>query len=599
MISSQSKEIQALVDDIREGRLLLPELQRQFIWKSTQVRDLFDSLYHQYPSGQLLIWETEDLPFSHAISLDEVKSDQKHPQLLLDGQQRLTSMAAVMLGRPLIARESKRPIDIVFNVYTEKFEVAGPRQSMDAGWISLVKLFTKGVLSILTDLKLDTKLPDTQRIFDRLSRLENIKTYKYQVNVLEKLNYEEVTHIFVRINSGGTKLGSADLALAQISSRWRGVTQELGEYQSKVWKRGNKLWLDTGILLRTISALISSQTRLSQFFKGERQKLTVVELQAIWERMKSAMDQAISFLISNCHIDRFDLLPTQYVLIPLTVFFDSFGDHISPQQIRDLERWVYMAMIWMRYSSSAETAADQDVTAVKFDQPIQQLIQNIEDKVGKHRPVTERELRDQRKNSPYMLLAYVLARHATAQDWFNGVVIDGDQSLEFHHIFPKDVLREKYDLKADSRTVDQVANLVFLSQRANTKIRSQPPEQYLSSIDPYRLQAQYVPINADIWKLEKFENFVLERRTLLADAINHLLQSLSEEPSLWMVSDLQMIESRIDAIEQQMRELIEARLFDARAESAWDLIPTDLRRTLQTRIDKHLQEHDSSAKTTR
>src|SRR5690242_898981 len=99
MISTQDREIQALVADIREGKLLLPELQRSYVWKSTQVRDFFDSLYHQYPSGQLLVWETNDLPYSRAMSLGGAGKDERWPQLLLDGQQRLTSLAAVMLGR--------------------------------------------------------------------------------------------------------------------------------------------------------------------------------------------------------------------------------------------------------------------------------------------------------------------------------------------------------------------------------------------------------------------------------------------------------------------------------------------------------------------
>jgi uncharacterized protein with ParB-like and HNH nuclease domain len=256
MITNQSKEIQALVSDIRDGRLLLPELQRRFVWKSTQVRDLFDSLFHQYPSGQLLVWETEDLPYSHSVSVSGVESNQKKPQLLLDGQQRLTSLAAIMLGRPLVVRGSTRPIDIVFNVFTEKFEVAGLRYTKTGGWVSLAKLFTQGVLPVLRDLNIDTTSSNADQVFARLQRLENIKTYKYQVNILENLNYDEVTHIFVRINSGGTKLNSADLALAQMSSRWRGVTEEITKYQNNVWKRGNKLWIDTGILLRVMSAML-------------------------------------------------------------------------------------------------------------------------------------------------------------------------------------------------------------------------------------------------------------------------------------------------------------------------------------------------------
>jgi hypothetical protein len=594
MITSQTREIQALVEDIRDRKLLLPELQRRYVWKAPQVRDLFDSLYHQYPSGQLLVWETDDLPFSRTSSVESVEPDQIRPQLLLDGQQRLTSLAAVMLGRPLVVRGSKRPIDIAFNLYTEKFEVAGPRQAKEAGWISLAKLYTEGAMSILMDLKLDMAAPETKEIYERLQRIDNVKTYKYHVSVLEKLSYDEVTHIFVRINSGGTTLGSADLALAQISSRWRGVTQELSDYQNAFLKQGNKLWIDTGILLRTLSVFLTGQTRLGQLFRGDRQQITVIELEATWNNVKRAMDQAIAFLVGNCKMDRLDLLPTQYVLIPLTAYFHRHGHDITAQQARELQRWVYMALIWTRYSGSAESAADQDVAALAKELPLRLMIQNIEDKVGK-RPVTERELREQRKNSPFMVMSYILARNNQAQDWFNSVTIGGNQNLELHHIFPKEVLRESYDLKADSRTVDQVANLAFLSRRANSRISSKPPSEYLPSIDQHNLRAQYVPLESSLWTIQRFEDFLLERRTLLADGINQLLQSLTEEPSLWPSGDVQILETRVDVIERQLRDLIAERLEEARGEHAFELLPTNLRSTLTDRIAQKIRQNPFDA----
>jgi len=218
MIRAQDQDIQSLVADIRDGKLLLPEMQRRYVWKSTQIRDLFDSLYHEYPSGQLLVWETDDLPAAgnRGASIQGITTEDRHPQLLLDGQQRLTSLAAIMLGRDLLVRDAPKPIDIAFNVYTEKFEVAGPRQRGQTGWISLVKFFTGGITSAFIDLKLDYNAPETKDILDHLNKLENIKKYKYRVNVLERLSYAEVTHIFVRTNSGGTTLSYADLALAQV-----------------------------------------------------------------------------------------------------------------------------------------------------------------------------------------------------------------------------------------------------------------------------------------------------------------------------------------------------------------------------------------------
>lgn len=591
MITNQSKEIQALVGDIRDGRLLLPELQRRFVWKSTQVRDLFDSLYHQYPSGQLLVWETEDLPFSHSVSVEGVDANEKKPQLLLDGQQRLTSLAAIMLGRPLVVRGSTRPIDIVFNVFTEKFEVAGLRYTKTGGWISLAKLFTQGVLPALRELSIDTASSHADQIFTRLQRLENIKTYKYQVNILEKLNYDEVTHIFVRINSGGTKLNSADLALAQMSSRWRGVTEEITKYQNTVSKRGYKLWIDTGILLRVMSAILTGQTRLSLLFRGERQKLNLQDLETAWERVKTGMDQAIAFLVSNCVMDRLDMLPTQYILIPLAIFFDKFGNGVSESQTSGLERWIYMALIWNRYSGASETAADQDISASRTDTPIENLIQNLEDKVGRNRPVTERELRDQRRNSPFMLISYVLARKASAQDWFNGVLIHGNESLEIHSIFPKELLREKYDLRAQSHLLDQVANLAFLSKRADVKTRIQSPDQYLPQIPQHRLYAQKIPADTSLWQLPQFEEFLKERRDLLATAINQMLQGLTGKTTLWVVGQAEELDNRINTIESQLRILTSTRLLDAFRDEAWKHIPATIQNNLEQRIAGHIAKH--------
>lgn len=586
MISAQDKEIQALVADVRDGRLLLPELQRSYVWKSTQVRDLFDSLYHQYPSGQLLIWETDDIPFAKAASVDQIETNARRPQLLLDGQQRLTSLAAIMLGRPLVVDDAKRPIDIAFNVFTEKFEVSGPRQRGESGWISLSRLFTEGEFAILQDLNLNMATAEARDIFERIKRIGNIKGYKYRVNVLEDLSYEEVTHIFVRINSGGTKLSGADLTLAQLSSRWRGVTEYLAEYQRQLTRKG--LDVDTGLLLRTLAVMLSGQSRLSELFRGERQALTIEQLAAAWKRVHKGMDQAVHFLVHNCQIDRLELLPTNTILVPLTVFFDVFGAGVTTQQARELQRWVYMALIWARYSVSSETSIDQDVAVLQKNRSIQEMIQNIEDKVGR-RPVTERELRDQRKNSPYMLMAYVLARYAHAQDWFNGVALGRDQALELHHIFPKKLLRERYNLRKDSLTVDQVANLVFLSGPANNRISSTAPNLYLPEIAPERLRAQHVPANPDLWTIANFEEFLLERRSLLAEAINRLLLSLNDQPSLWPTSLVEMLDVRIDAIEKTMRDLVVERLTEAFGDTAWErAVPAQLRKNVEYRTEQQL-----------
>jgi hypothetical protein len=593
-ISAQSREIESLVNDIRDGRLLLPELQRSYVWDSTQVRNLFDSLYHQYPSGQILVWETDDLPFARAPGVSGVSLDARRPQLLLDGQQRLTSLAAVMLGRPLKVKWRERPIDIAFNVYTEACEVVGPRQRGQQGWISLTKLFTQGELATFADLKLDISSPEAQLVLNRLKSVAQIKHYVYRVDVLENLTYDEVTDIFVRVNSGGTKLGHADLALAQLSSRWRGVTETLDGYRVRLKERG---WdLDMRILLRAMTTLLTSQAYLSKLFSTGRQKLTIQEFQSAWTRTEPAMDQATNFIVHNCSIDQPSLMPTSNVLIPLVAFFDRHGRDVTAQQARQLQRWLYMALIWSRYSSTVESKLDQDITALGKSDPISNMIGNIEDQVGTRRAVTEREFRDQLYNSPHMLMAYVLAKRAHAQDWFNGVAIGSGQILEFHHIFPRAILKQRYDLRQDSRVVNQVANLVFVSEKANARIAASDPSIYLAKVDETRLRAQYVPLDRSLWTLDRYEDFVHERRRLLADAINQLLQSLVDGATIWPINEAAMLENRLGMLERQLRELIVARLSESFGALAWEHgLPPELQRTLQGRIDARVQNNPFEA----
>ena len=395
-----------------------------------------------------------------------------------------------------------------------------------------------------------------------------------------------MTRIFVRTNSGGTTLGQADLALAQVSSIWRGITEKLEQYQKHLEKQG--LDVDIGLLLRAIVVILTGQSHFTSFFKGENQNVSVEDLKGAWERAKKAFDRAIGFLINNCLIDCLDLLPTHSIFMPLVAFFDRYGSSLSDKQLRELQRWVYMALIWSRYSGSSETAMDQDIAALTSEEPIRAMIQNIENVIGSRRIVTEQELRDQRKNSPYMLMAYVLARLAGAQDWFNGTAIGKNTSSEgyhLHHIFPKSLLSQKYDLRKDSRIVDQVANLVFLAAPASKSLTNQPPAKYLPGVEEQRLQAQYIPDQPILWEFDQFENCMLQRRTMLADAINQLFQSLAGEKYVVVHKPVKLMEARVSAIEQQMRQLVEQRLNEAWGTSAWKrLVPEDIRTKVQERI---------------
>src|ERR1039458_8553659 len=113
-MAKQEASVEELVGMIQRGELRLPEMQRRYVWRATRVRDLLDSLYRGYPSGAILLWETDEVVPLQEMAVNQQESSFK--RLLLDGQQRLTSLSAVISGEPVKVRGRKKPIELLFNL---------------------------------------------------------------------------------------------------------------------------------------------------------------------------------------------------------------------------------------------------------------------------------------------------------------------------------------------------------------------------------------------------------------------------------------------------------------------------------------------------
>ena len=258
--------VRELVGMINQGELRLPELQRRYVWPATRVRDLLDSLYRGYPSGTILVWETsEDVP-SRDLAIEQRASVFGGHKLLLDGQQRLTSLSAVLRGEPLRFKNRVRPVDIAFNLDhpdgppTEVVEVEDDEPSADLSldddtelngdarsvqervqnrtfvvswralltdphWVKVSDIFNPHIRDwdLLKKLVSSPADPLYDRYSERLQRVRKIGDYQYVMHIIERdLTYEEVAEIFVRVNSLGMKLRGSDLAMAQITARWQG-----------------------------------------------------------------------------------------------------------------------------------------------------------------------------------------------------------------------------------------------------------------------------------------------------------------------------------------------------------------------------------------
>jgi len=345
--------VQELVSMIERGELRLPEMQRHYVWRATRVRDLMDSLYRGYPSGAILLWETDEPVPLRSFAIDQQVSPYQTTKLLLDGQQRLTSLSAVIRAMPINVRGRKRPIELLFNLehpenqafITEVNEESENDDdsnelfdTVDASDDELLKRFnqmtflvgTKKLVGQPNWVKVSDVFqtsdnapflkkagvvgfddPNCEKYSHRLNQLRAIRNYVYRMDILErKLNYEEVTEIFVRVNSLGAKLRSSDLAMAQITAKWRESLKIFEAFQNQCCDLGFDVGF--GIHIKNLIAFTTGQSRFQTV-----SKLTVEQLQKGWEDCKEGMRFAINFMRSNLRIDNPALLSSEFLLIAL------------------------------------------------------------------------------------------------------------------------------------------------------------------------------------------------------------------------------------------------------------------------------------------
>lgn len=211
------------------GVLGLPDLQRPFVWKRSRIRDLFDSLYQGFPAGYFLFWNTKKHVDSHSIGVGT--SDREDQKMIVDGQQRLTSLYAVMKGKPIINENNEEQlIRIAFNPLTEEFTVANASSDNNPAFISNISdIWSSGrgtydfITAFIQGLESHQEITPDQRseIASNIQQLENIKNYQFSVLVLSAdLDVDVVAEIFQRINSGGIPLNSADFILTLMSVYW-------------------------------------------------------------------------------------------------------------------------------------------------------------------------------------------------------------------------------------------------------------------------------------------------------------------------------------------------------------------------------------------
>lgn len=558
-----------LVSMIESGELRLPEMQRQYVWRSTRVRDLLDSLYRGYPSGAILLWETDDesIPQQH-FAISQKANPYQSTRLLLDGQQRLTSLSAVIRGEPVSVRGRRRPIDLLFNlehpdqlaVVTEVDEDGNDDEDdddqddivddeADSTEDELQKRFNKMTFVVATRkleqlpqwvkvsevFKTDSDAQFLRRAgitnFDdirwekysqRLARLRSIRKYLYRMDILERsLSYDEVTEIFVRVNSLGSKLRSSDLALAQITAKWRNSLQIFQNFQIECAKEGFDIEL--GLHLKNLVAFATGQSRFLTVGK-----LKVDILQQAWKEASEGIHFAMNLLKSNLGINSPALLSSPYLLVVLAYFGHSRDYKISPEESKQIRYWALVANAKGRFSrGSSESILDQDLSTIRQGGSVQDLLDRLRLQFGRLE-VTADDLEGRNQRSALFKTMFLAFQTNGAKDWRSNLSISLAHSgvqhkLQFHHIFPKAQLKNV----CSPREADDIANLAFIGGKMNRAISDKPPAIYLPPLVEQHggdmFTAQAIPLTAEFLEISNYKAFLAERRKLIAETLNKFL----------------------------------------------------------------------------
>lgn len=516
-------KISAILNNIELEQFALPEFQRGYVWGREDVRGLFDSLYRRYPVGGFLVWTTQPDPETVRGS---TPSSGTAVKLLLDGQQRATSLYGVMRGRPpeFFQGNVRAFTDLYFNVRSETFEFYGPvKMRDDPLWLSVTDLFQSDLADVIRKVPQHTE--GYEDMLQRLMMLRGIGDVELHIEEIagDGRDLDEVVDIFNRVNSGGTKLSSADLALARLCAHSPQARNELRELLD-VWAQAG-FHFKQEWLLRCATAIATNQASFSSL-----RDVSVSEFSVALKKAAQGVDFLLNLLNSRLGIDHNRVLASTYALIALARLVSDSGGSIN--DVRTQQRilfWYVHAFMWGRYSGPVETRIRRDLVALETDG-----VDGLIDEIAQWRGSLEVRPDDFVSSSVgarFYPLMYILTRVNDARDLQNGLslshrMLGSPSNLHVHHIFPKARL---YRAGHSRSQVNALANFCFLTAQSNQQISAADPAVYLAKVEernPGVLRSQWIPEDEALWSIDRYLEFLEARRHLLAAAANEMLENL-------------------------------------------------------------------------
>lgn len=515
------------LDAIDLGAIALPVFQRGYVWNREQVRQLFTSLYLGYPVGSLLFWATQsgaaDVKGDIAPAVSPVK-------MLLDGQQRITSLYGVMRGKPPAFFEGNERAftGLHFHLEEEAFEFYQPvKMQHDPCWVDV----TKVMLAVDDDVAefaagSAANMPTLLRYVNRLGKLRGIRDRELNEETISGLDktVDVVVEIFNRVNRGGTKLSTGDLALARICAEWSEARDEMQGHLGR-WADAGYDRFDLDWLLRSVNTVLTGEARLVHL-DGQ----SVDDIKDALASAAKALDAALNMVGDKLGLDHGRVLFGRNAFPVMARYIHGRGGALDDAEWRMLLYWYAYSAMRGRYSGSVETVMDLDLEAIEdSDNGLGSLLHRL--RVSHATEIRASDFDTATRNSRFYPMLYLLTRMGSARDLCSGVVLKADllgkgSKLEVHHIFPKSQLRKQ---GYSPREINALANFCFLTADCNKKIGSKLPEKYLPGCEQDHLgvlASQWIPQDHELWNVDRYRDFLEARRQMLADAANATMDKL-------------------------------------------------------------------------
>lgn len=523
--------IENVLSSVSTGEIAIPEIQRPFVWDSSKVRDLLDSLYQGFPIGYLISWQNPNVRLKDGHTIHGKK-------ILIDGQQRVTALSAGILGNYVVNQNFQRiKIKIAFNPINERFEVQNPAIIKDKTWINDISEVFNGNVSLLTLVRnFSEQNPDVDinHIEKTITKLVNIP--KKQIGLIElshDLDIETVTEIFIRINSKGVVLSQADFAMSKIASNSEyggnllrkaidyfchlAVAPEFykhivdndkefadSEYFAKMqWLKSENDDLydpDYNDLLRVAFTSQFNRGRLSDLvslLSGRNFETRTFE-ESIAEESFSKLKEGVFNFINETNFDRFRMIVKSAGFIDSSLLRSKNAlnfAYILYLKLRELKvnsvdiesfvkRWLVFSILTGRYSGSPESVSDYDIKQIS-QRPFEEYLSEKE--AGElseafWTSALPQSLDSSVASSPYFHVFLASQVKANDKGFLSKDILVShliSQSGDIHHLFPKDYLKKN---GLERGKYNQIANYVYMQSEINIKVGNKAPKIYFEQI---------------------------------------------------------------------------------------------------------------------